>query len=197
MQENHTYPPSWLDLDVFTRYKAEHQRGLTVAEYVAFRPWLDSLGFLRTSYTTNESLSPLDADNVKIHVGWKQLLGPVQFDCTYRYHYFFADNDRKQPDDRKFLELGLKADVWLRNQQRVQGKVLTEIDLDKKQYSGFLSLSWFFGQGRGVRDFRPSELDFPEIKTRRVPQIINNRILPLPESVFPPVLLGVPNKPPS
>ncbi len=74
------------------------------------------------------------------------------------------------------------------NQQRAQLQFKTEIDLDKGDVSGFLGLTWFFGEGRGLRDFRPAEEDFRDVKDWRVPQVVNNRIAPPPESWQPVIL---------
>jgi hypothetical protein len=186
MQENKRYAVAGLDQDVFTLYKAQHQAGIIVSDYLGFEPWLDTLWFLRASATTNESLCPHTFDNVGLHTGWKQMLGPFQAEVGYRYSHYFADSDRPYPQDRNFLEFGLRLDKWTVWQHRLQIQFLAERDLDKAEYSGFLSLTWFMGQGRGLRDFRPGEEDFRIIRDRQVPQVVNNRIAPV---------LGTPNPP--
>lgn len=180
MQENNRYAVAGLDQDVFTSYKAEHQAGITVSDYLAFEPRLDTHFFFRSSASTNESLSPHTFDNIGVHAGWKQLLGSVQAEVGYRYSHYFADSDRPKAQDRNFLELGLSLEKWTIRQHRFEMELRVERDLDKAEYSGFLSLTWFFGEGRGLRDFRPGEADFGIIRDRRVPQVVNNRMIPVP-----------------
>jgi len=186
MQENKRYAAAGLDQDVFTRYKAEHQAGITVADYVGYEPWLDTHGFFRVSATTNESLTPHTFDNIRLYTGWKQLLGPLQAEIGYRYSHYFIDSDRPQTQDRNFLELGLSLERWTLAQHRLQLEFRAERDLNKAEYSGFLSLTWFMGEGRGLRDFRPAEADFRSIRNLRVPQLENNSIVPLAGAPFPP-----------
>jgi len=176
MQENNRYAVAALDQDVFTSYKAEHQFGIAATDYLAFEPWLDTHWFVRGSVTTNESFCPDIIDNVGFHVGWKQLLGPFQADLIYRYSHYFEDVDRPNPQDRNFLELGLNLDTWTVRQHRFQLEFRAERDLDQAEYSGFLSLSWFMGEGRGLRDFRPGDGDFKRARELRIPQLRNNRV---------------------
>ncbi|MEW6351369.1 MAG: hypothetical protein AB1646_20140 [Thermodesulfobacteriota bacterium] len=179
MQTNTRFAVAGLDQDVFTSYKAEHQRGITISDALIIEPWLDTIWFVRGSATTNESLSPADVDNFKIQTGWKQLLGPFQADVVYRYSHFFPDADRCKAQDKHLLELDLTCDRWTLHQKRLQIQCKAEIDLSRQSYSGFLSLTWFMGEGRGWRDFRPGEVDFRTIRDRQVPQLVNNRIQPV------------------
>jgi len=179
MQRNTRYAVAGLDPDVFTLYKAEHQAGITVSDYLAFEPWLDTHLFLRSSATTNESLTPYTVDNLRLYTGWKQLVGPFQADVAYRYSHYFADSDRSRAQDRNFLEFGLSFEKWTVRQHRFLWEFRAERDLDKAEYSGFLSLTWFMGEGRGLRDFQPREADFWSIRNRRVPNLVNNSVVPV------------------
>lgn len=190
MQTNTQFPSWWVDDDVFTKYKAEHKAGIKFGEYFEYKPWLDTIWFSRISAQTNQNLSPIDYDNFKVDAGWKQLLGRFQMDVTYKYSFYFAGENRKNSSDRHILTAELACDRWMISQKRVQLLCKTDFDFDRKDVSGYISLTCFFGEGRGLRDFRPSEADFRDIRKRRVPQIRNNHVSPSPENSFTPIMLG-------
>lgn len=190
METNTQFPSWWVDDDVFTKYKAEHKAGLKFGEYFEYKPWLDTIWFSRISAQTNQNLSPINYDNVKVDAGWKQLLGRFQMDVVYKYSFYFAGANRTKSSDRHILAVELACDRWMISQRRLQLLCKTDFDFDKMDVSGYISLSYFFGEGRGLRDFRPSEADFVDIRKRRVPQIRNNHISPGPESFFTPITLG-------
>jgi hypothetical protein len=179
MDDSTSHAPLTVDLDVFSTYKSEHQWGLRFSERLVCRPWLDTEWYISGSLTTNEQLKPWDPDNLRLHCGWKQLIGPVQADLGYRYNHYFDDSDRNGATDRNFLDFALAWDQWLISQERLQLSLKTEIDLDRSQLSGWLAIAWFFGEGRGLRDFGPGDGDFPTIRERRIPHIRNNRMIPV------------------
>jgi hypothetical protein len=111
-------------------------------------------------------------------------------DVVYKYSFYFAGANRTKSSDRHILAVELACDRWMISQRRLQLLCKTDFDFDKMDVSGYISLSYFFGDGRGLRDFRPSEADFVDIRKRRVPQIRNNHISPGPESFFTPITLG-------
>jgi len=166
-----------IDQDVFTQYKAEHRAGLVLSDTLTYRPWLDTEWWGRVSLVSNEEIVLEKPDHLLLGAGWKQLIGDVQLDVDYRVIRFFSDTDRANAFTRHSLSFDLLWDFWRPNQHRLELGFGLRHDFDSGQTSGELSLTWHLGNGRAYRDFRPGEVDFPELRKRRAAQAINNRVL--------------------
>ncbi len=176
MDDEKAYPDHRVDSDVFSSYKNDHKTGSSLSDYCAFMPWLDTVWFLQGAINSNEDLNLFDPDNVKMQVGWKQLLGNLQTDLRYRYSYYFSDDNRSGPIKRNHLDLDLFWNHWTPFQRRLNLGLELSQDLDNNELSLVFSLSWFFSQGRGLTDIRPGSLDFYNIHRRNIPQQNNNGI---------------------
>ena len=85
--------------------------------------------------------------------------------------------DRSGSSNRDFLDFGAHWDYWLENQDRIRLGFKTEYDLELGQPSGALKFSWFWNDGRGLKDFRPrAEERFHDLKERTVPLKKNNAV---------------------
>jgi len=167
-----------IDTDVYTTYKQQHRYGLGVAETLAYRPWLDTLLRASVGWRGNERL--LDTDHVAARLGWDQRLGDGQLDLGFAWTHYVADHDRQRASNVRHLDVGLMWDVWQRNQTR------WALTFDFRHYwtqmqqnVGMLGLTVHFGKGRMYRDFMPGELDIPdflELRQRRIPQVLDNRV---------------------
>ncbi len=189
METNTQYPSWWLDDDVFTKYKSQHRSGVKFGEHFMYKPWLDTIWFSKISAQTIPNLSPVDYDNLKVETGWKQLLGRFQLDVSYKYSFYFVNASRDKSSDRHILGVELACDKWMISQERLRVLCKTDFDFDKMDVSGYISLACFFGEGRGLRDFRSGEDNFENIRKRNVPQITNNKLSPSPENIFAPIML--------
>ncbi len=176
MDNSDEYPDHPVDNDVFSTYKNDHKTGAGLSEYAVFKPWLDTLWFLQGGINTNEDFNLLNPDNVKIQVGWKQLIGNLNANMKYRHTYYFSDNDRNNDIKRNHVDLDLLWNQWMPDQRRLTLGLELSQDLDNNESSILFSLSWFFSRGRGLKDIRPGELDFYSIHQRNIPQTANNRI---------------------
>ncbi|HEW97645.1 MAG: hypothetical protein DRR00_17600 [Candidatus Parabeggiatoa sp. nov. 3] len=164
-----------VDNDVYSDYKAEHRYGLTLADQIRHRPWLDTLWIGRAGITSNENL--LDPDYLSLKAQWKQMLGDGQLNLGYRFTHYWADDDRRKSVNRHFLLLDLNWNMWQQNQTRWELGAKLQQDLDNDELLGMLYISWHGGEGRAYRDFMPGEIDFLNLRKRRIPYGENNEII--------------------
>ncbi len=164
-----------LDNDVYSNYKAEHRFGITIADKITHRPWLDTLWTGRAALTSNENF--FDPDYLSMKAEWKQMLGEGQVDVGYRVTHYWADEDRNNSSNRHFLTFDLNWNRWQQNQTRWELGAKLQQDLDNDELFGMLYISWHGGKGRAYRDFMPGEIDFLNLRKRRIPQEENNEIM--------------------
>jgi hypothetical protein len=164
-----------LDNDVFSEYKADHRFGITLADKITHRPWLDTLWTGRAALRSNENF--FDPDYVSLRGVWKQMLGEGQVDLGYRFVHYWADKDREESSNRHFLSLNLNWNIWRNNQTRWELGAKLQQDLDNQDLLGMLYITWHGSKGRAYRDFMPGEIDFLNLRKRRIPQEQNNEII--------------------
>jgi hypothetical protein len=164
-----------IDNDVFSEYKAEHRFGLTLADKITHRPWLDTLWTGRGALRSNENF--FDPDYFSLKGVWKQMLGEGQVDLGYRLVHYWADKDREESVNSHFLSLNLNWNIWRKNQTRWELGAKLQQDLDNHDLLGMLYITWHGSKGRAYRDFMPGEIDFLNLRKRRVPQEHNNEII--------------------
>ncbi|CCK82286.1 hypothetical protein [Desulfobacula toluolica] len=176
MDDANQYPNRLVDRDIFTDYKNDHRAGATLSEYASYMPWLDTVWFLQGSISSNENMNLLQPDNMKMKIGWKQLLGNFQANLSYGHRYYFSDEDRSADIKRNTGTLELFWNHWTRDQQRLTLGLTLEQDLDNSDTAIEFSGVWFFSKGRGLKDIRPGALDFFNIHKRNMPQKNNTFI---------------------
>ena len=165
-----------VDQDIFTRYKGDHSNGQTLSLALKHRPWLDTLWKLQGSVVSNEDMNLISPDHSSLKLGWKQLLGPVIADVSFRRKFFYRDNDRQRGSERSLAKFNLDWEVWFNNQNRMLFGIQYSRDIERNTDLGFLSLTWFPSEGRGYRDRRPGSVDFRHLLEKRIPQRYNNTI---------------------
>lgn len=152
------------DLDVFTRYKAQHRAGWEIADTLHYRPWLDTHLRGRASLGFNENFySP---DYARLVLDGARLFGPVEVNVGYATTRFFADADRDVGITRHAVFTGLTWDGWTRGGDRVRFKVDYEYEFTRNVWSAFAGVAWYFGPNR-YRDFGPDAIDFRGLRERR------------------------------
>lgn len=159
--------PSGLDQDVFTRYKSDHRRGLTLGEEVSVDPAADLRLDAALSVTSNEDLDLTAPDNVTLRVQAAGLLGPLRLDLGYRFSRYLADGDRRESVDRQRLQLDLAWERWRTGGPRWEVAAGLRYDVDTDDLSGLLGLRWHRGHGRGLADFAPTDAPFRDLRTLR------------------------------
>lgn len=166
-----------LDNDVYSDYKAEHRYGLTIADQLTYRPWLDTLWSGRIAVTSNEKF--YEPDYLGFNGVWKQMLGEGQLDLGYCFTHYWADDVRSKSSNRHFLSLELSWNWWRSNKTRWEVGAKLQQDLDNNDLLGMLYISWHGGNGRVYRDFMPGEIDFLNLRKWHLPQEENNEIMRL------------------
>ncbi|MCB1984069.1 MAG: hypothetical protein KDF49_01415 [Nitrosomonas sp.] len=166
-----------IDQDVYTKYKADHQRGVRISNVLTHRPWLDTLWQTRFSVVSNENGNIFHPDHLWFSVNWRQLIGKLDVDIGYRLIHFFSDNYRVNSFDRHSFVFNTAWNQWRINQQRIEVGLMFRRDFDIPNYNGLLYLSWHFGRGRMYRDFHPREISFRDIRQQHIPHTLNNRMM--------------------
>ncbi len=153
-----------IDQDVFTNFKAQHLAGWRYSETLTYKPWLDVQYWIKASVNSNENFITLD--RVSAEIGTRKLLKFTALQLQYRLTAFLPDNDRDELSIRNSLELELRHDIWLTNQNRLEVGGDFRYDIEDTEFSGTIFISWHFGYGRGYSDFRPVRLPFKDLQTR-------------------------------
>lgn len=165
-----------IDLDVFTPYKADHTHGLNGALTVLHRPWLDTLWLGSFGAGSNENFNLIDPDYMSLQAEWRQMLGDFQLNAGYRVRFYQKDNDRASSITRSQLKLEVGWQYWSIAQHRLELAAQYIYDIERNAHLPMLSLTVHFGEGRGYRDFRPSDVDFRSLSQQRIPNEQNNQL---------------------
>ncbi|MDX8405488.1 MAG: hypothetical protein R8K50_04980, partial [Mariprofundus sp.] len=168
--------PGLVDQDIYTRYKATHRYGLTLADNYYYRPWLDTLWKAGGSLMSNQDFNIIRADHIAIKAGWQQLLGSVQLGVNYQMNHYFSDNLRQRSANQRTWLLDASWHQWGDQQDRLELGLQLRHDSDTGNITGMLNLIWHDSNGRGYRDFSPGEVDFRDLRNRDMPTTVNNRI---------------------
>ncbi len=166
-REGEAPAPAELDQDVFTHYKSDHLRGLTLGESFG----VDLAGDLRidasASVTSNEGLDPRDPDHLSFGVGLSALAGPLRVDLAGQLTRYLADGDRQSDVDRSRLELDLAWERWTADGHRWEVVAGLRHDFDTQDTSGLLGLRWHRGGRRRLLDFAPRDARFDDARVLR------------------------------
>ena len=139
------------------------------------RPWLDTIWRGGLTLTGNEFDEPLLPDNLAATVEWKQLLGPLQVEARNRTAWYFDDKHRDSSSPlRTSFTLAATYERWLRTLERQEIQAGLTWDAASGDLAAHLAFTWHFGAGRGYRDFSPSDVDFLDLRQRRLPSAANN-----------------------
>jgi len=165
-------PFTYIDHDLFTRYRADHKWGYAINMDYSYRPWIDT--FLKTGFrlTSNEDLSP---DNIGFRTTWQQLIYPARTEIGYAAKYFFADSDRKNNYIEHDVYVGVAIEKWVNGQSRLEFGTRIQIEWPHSDISGSVYLRWDFSQGRVYRDLLPTTTVFRSLRTALFPHDFNNR----------------------
>jgi hypothetical protein len=167
---------SEIDQDVFTPYKAQHTAGLNSFLTLEARPWLDTVWSGKIGLGTNEDFDITLPDHYSTEAHWQQLLGSVALDASYRISFYQPDADRNNASKRSFAGMELNWQHWTAHQHRLELATQYTYDIERKAHLATLLFTWHFGEGRGLRDFAPGEIDFRDIRQRQFVEGDNNVI---------------------
>lgn len=171
-----------VDQDVFTPYKADHTTGLTPALALEHRPWLDTVWSAKAAAAANENLDFTESDHYRTEAHWQQLLGSVVLDASYRTAFYQPDADRLTAIQRSYAEVECNWQHWSSHQNRFEIGAQYSYDIERNAHLATLSLTLHLGEGRGLRDFAPNEIDFRDHRQRQFVGGDNNT---LRDAIFP------------
>lgn len=164
-EERNGFPSGELDQDVFTRYKADHRYGLRLSDQWVYQCCIDRRFWARPMLVTNaDQLIP---DNLGVHFGVDQLLGPLQLRLGYRVTGFFADNDRTNAAVQNLFDVDAMLETWHNRFWRSEARFSLRYDVASGESSFQFNLRNFFNQVRGYRDMRPDSVLFRSIREER------------------------------
>ncbi len=164
-EDQNGFPPGELDQDIFTQYKSDHPYGLRLSDRFVFQDCLDRLWWIRPRLATNaDQLVP---DNLGFQVGTDQLLGSLQWNLSYRYTGYFADNDRDQATGQNVLYLDLMCERWQNRTRRTEFRCGVRNDLGNGETSFGINVTSFLNHSRGYLDFEPQSMLFRSIREER------------------------------
>jgi hypothetical protein len=158
-----------VDTDVFSDYRKDHDRALTLSDTLSWRPWRDTHVAAGISVTSNPDFDLARVDNHQASLQWRQLIGPLVLEGGVRAIRYWADADRQHPSTRRELHFGAVADWWLAPGRRVEIRGGVRRDLDTAATWGGVELSWHWGEGRQLRDFGAGEHDFAALRSWSAP----------------------------
>ena len=164
---------SRVDTDIFSSYREQHKRALSVSDTLSFRPWRDTHLSARLSATSNPDLNIAQPDNYGAELQWRQLLGPVIVEAGRQVVRYRADADRSKQSSRREWRLGASYEWWLGDGSRLELLANLRRDIDIGSHSGGIEFRWHWGPGRQLRDFASNELDFRSIRSWRAPTAPN------------------------
>lgn len=169
-----SYRTGHIDQDIYTPYRDDHRYGISIGETLNWLPWLDSKFYAGAKLIGNPDFNPFRPDHLAATLGWRQLLAPFRIHLNWGSKHFFADAHRSQTTSNQDLNLDLGWEYWLPNQERIEVGLGWHSAMDVRHSLLSLGLTWNFGNGRAYKDFR--EVDFLNVRQRRVPPQPNNRI---------------------
>jgi hypothetical protein len=178
MRRSGQYRHGHVDQDIFTRYKAQHRGGLTLADSLSYSPWLDTEWNTRIALTSNKTIILEQPDYLLLTSSWKQLIRDTQVEPGYSFRSFFADTDRSTTSFRHVVFFSLLQDYWF-PWSRLEVGLNLRHDILRTDTAFNISLTWHVDNGRGYRDFRPGTVDFFDIRQRRAAERPSNRVPPL------------------
>ncbi|MES2354535.1 MAG: hypothetical protein V4568_09040 [Pseudomonadota bacterium] len=170
------YRPESLDQDVFTPYQSTHRRGVTISDQLNWQPWLDSQPYVGGGVVTKENYDPLHPDYVSANIGWRQLLGNTRANVYWTANRYFANDQRINPTTTQTFAVDLNWEILRTSQDRLEIGFSLRREIDAHASVVGIIANWHFGNGRGFRDFSPQQIDFSELRKRRIALDQNNQM---------------------
>lgn len=170
------YPAGRVDQDIFTPYKAQQRIGVILSDTLRYQPTLDSQLWLRGVVNTNEDFNIFQPDHAYMRLGWRQLIGYVDFETTYRLTRFYADADRPQAVTQHLIDLDVVHDLWRWDRHVCESGLFVQHDIVRNATTLGISLTFYLDNGRGYRDIAPNDTRFRNLKRFREAEHANNQL---------------------
>lgn len=150
----------YIDSDIYTDYKKDHQYGLKLLSYYSYMPYKDTKIFNTLAGTLNENLS---IDNIEVNIGIRQLFTDTEGYLKLNLKQYFEDEDRDDLYLRKKINLGLSSRKWFNSKR---GEVFANLsyDIDKKDYAIKVGFKFDFNQDSSYSKSYPNTTHFKKLK---------------------------------
>ncbi len=158
------YAAGRVDQDIYTPFKAQHRIGVVLSDALTYQPWLDTQLWLRGTVYTNEDFNAFRPDHVYMRLGWRQLVGYVDFETTYRITRYYATSDRAQPVTQHLIDLDAVHDLWAFDRHLGESSIYVQHDIVGHATTLGVSMTVYLDNGRGYRDFAPNATRFKNAK---------------------------------
>lgn len=165
------------DNDVFSRYKSDHRYGVNWEESLVFQPYEDARWVGGLGLRTNEDLNPFQPDRFFARIGWQQYYAGTRFDIGAENRWLQADRDRRSADTQTLLDLSATWHGWESAGKRWEFNAGLGYDIDAKQISASMSVSWDLSGARRLRDFRPEQFVFTRRQHIRAANQVHHNLL--------------------
>lgn len=153
-----------LDPDIYTRYRNDHRRALTLGERLSWYPYLDQRLYAEAALVSNADLNPFDPDHLRLTLAAGQLFGALSVEAGLRWRHYFADDDRESSLDRRRLFLRFNGLRWGADSDALQLRSELSWDLDQQMLAWQLSFSFDDNEGGLSPALRPDENDFLSVR---------------------------------
>lgn len=163
LKERQADNESQIDNDLFSDYRYDHRWGLTLADTLHYRPWLDSDLSLRLGLSTNEDLNLFQPEQLFARARWDQLLGVGRMSLRYNWQRYLSDDDRQQSLPRYGPELRLSWDLWTQRRHRLELTGQLRHQQDSGESVGLIAISWH-RHDQQLTHFAPDEERFKALR---------------------------------
>lgn len=145
-----------IDNDVYSRYRDAHRRQVDAAYSLAWRARYDT-EFVASTRAVARVADPADIDNAGVALGMRWARHGWMASTSLDARRYFAGHDRDRAFDRRRVEADVSRFVF-DNDDGWRIRLQLGRDLSGRGIYGGVSFEWFDHDGRGFRDFAPSEL---------------------------------------
>ena len=153
-----------VDNDIFTIYKSDHLQGVYLGEAFRFNWYKDSRFSGNLQLNSNEDLNLFNPDNLRLKLGWQQLIGVLDLSLDYRLAYYFDDDHRVSSEFKDLLELQLNLQKWTGEWGNMVLNSFYLYDLKESKGSFQLVCTYHRHRSKGYADFAPDSVRFREIR---------------------------------
>jgi hypothetical protein len=150
-----------IDPLVYSDYKRDHTYGWRLAGNWRYRLWHDSRWNIGTQLVSNESL--LTLDQASLQTGYQQYFKGLTAAVSLRHVQRFADDDRRVKSFNNIIKGSLRFHQWNAKGNEWYFGLNLEHDISIEESAAVLTFGFNHSDGRGVRDYLPTELPMRDL----------------------------------